>query len=272
MGDSADKSQPSVKLSFGQIVGLGLFILTLIGGSVKLLYDAIDKRLDKIEEKIDKHDGRLDGIDQKVSVQEVKIEHLMQMQRFDKDDGDEGAEGSDEEDEGVEGAGVEASPRIARRRTRRARRSGSSWTPRSDLYQRDCRTDLDCPRHHACHSGKCWPPGGGEGGPPGADEGGPPSEPDEPPPDRMAMAAPEHDPDTVYDGATSMVVETDIFETRRERRKRERCEKKWRKGCPPPEVNLADNLRKSSDQLALMQLREASNRLAKLQRKEQRRA
>lgn len=259
MGDSAEKSQPSVKLSFGQIVGLGLFILGLIGGSVKLLYDAIDKRLDKIEEKIDKHDGRIDEIQEKVSVQEVKLEHLMHLKALKEKGPPLIADAGGDDDEGAEGADTPLSGRGVRRG------SGSPWTPRSDLHTQ-CEEDTDCPRHHACHDGRCWPPGGGEGGPPGADEGGPPDEPDEPPAPVM-MKAPHED---TFDGSTAMVVEADHFETRREQRKRERCEKRWRKGCPPPPVNLASKLRRASDELALMQLRESSDRLAKLQRRERR--
>lgn len=264
MGDKAEKKNPSVTLTFAQIVGLGLFILGIIGGSVKLLYDAIDKRMERIEEKLDKHDGRLDGITEKVSVQEVRLEHLMQMKAAKKDQDALIASAAKSGDEGSEG-----SPEVRHARSRRRYRSSSRgtdpWIPRSDIFQQDCQSDFDCPSHHACHSRKCWPPGSGEGGPPGTEPSDPPDEP--PDDERMAMAAPEYEPR--ISSATAMVVEFDPM-TRREQRKQARCERRWRRGCPELENPLPEYLRDGSDQLAQMQLRESSDRLAKIQRREHR--
>lgn len=275
--DNAKRKDPSVTLSFKQLVGLAAFILGMIAAFTALLYDGIDKRLDKIEERVndglDKHDNRLDDLTERMTTNEVKLDTMMRIKAAENERNHAEAAG-DGDGEGVEGAGFGAGDRRSTRRDRHARRAGldswvvaEGWSPRSDLYRPLCREDDDCPRYWTCHDRECYPPTSGEGG-----GSGPPPEP--PPENKNYLTAANVDGEYGkygYGEAAAMVVDFApqrlSFREKREQRKMERCEKQWRRGCPAPEP-IQGSLRQVSDGLADMQLSEASNRLAKLQRHE----
>ena len=247
-GDDQKDGKPTVALTFAQLVGLAVFILGLIGGFAALLYESIDKRLDKMEEKLEdglkEHDGRLDDLNEKVSVQEVKLLHLEMMRAAEKGPplvamGD----GDGDDDEGAEGS---EAPRARRRRGR-----GSGLVAMSDpgpapIPMMREPEPVPPPKPVAMHA------------PEGVEGSEPPEDLDL---DGDHLIEPEG-----YPESNAIVIQS--APERRAARKEERCRKRWRRGCPIDQHPFEGNLRGASDELAQMQLREASNRLSRLQNKE----
>lgn len=243
-GEQKD-GKPTVALTFAQLVGLAIFILGLIGGFAALLYESIDKRLDKMEEKLEdglkEHDGRLDDLNEKVSVQEVRLHHLEMMKAAEKDaplvamgdgdgDDDEGAEGSQES-----------------RARRRGRGAGLAAAHGPEPVPAPVMADEPMTKPVAAHVGE-----GAEGAMP----------PEDLEPDPL---------DFTFDGAEGQLQSAEVVKSepdRRAARKERRCRKRWRRGCPLDPHPFKGDLRSASDELAQMQLREASHRLARLQNKE----
>lgn len=242
MSDDEQKDgKPTVALTFAQLVGLAIFILGLIGGFAALLYESIDKRLDKMEEKLEdglkEHDGRLDNLTEKVSVQEVRLQHLEMMRATEKEKAPLIAAAGDGDGDDDEGS-VEVPPR-SRLRTRGTGlgRGGGVVEDVPEVGEKPV----------AAHVGE-----DAEGAMPPDDEDFPPE---------------------LYEGVypqSNHIEVADVGMSRREARKAARCRDRWRRGCPIDRHPFEGSLRDASGELAQMQLREASHRLAQLQKQEAR--
>lgn len=248
-GDDQKDGKPTVALTFAQLVGLAVFILGLIGGFAALLYESIDKRLDKMEEKLEdgikEHDSRLDDLNEKVSVQEVRLLHLEMMRATEKTPPPLIAMGGDDDDDSAEGSDE---PR-ARSRRRRGRGTGLVAARDPDPVPAPAMV-VKAPDKPTSAMRI------GEGA-----EGSEPPEDLEPGPLDFTFDSTEGYPQ-------SNAVEVESAPDRRADRKERRCRKRWRRGCPIDQHPFEGNLRGASDELAQMQLREASNRLSRLQNKE----